>query len=266
MSLTVNRELLEQIVALAKDAGEKIMTIYETDFDVEHKADESPLTAADLAAHRTIVAGLEVLTPKTPILSEESAETVSWTERQNWQQLWLVDPLDGTKEFVKKNGEFTVNIALIDQGVATLGVVHVPARNEIYYAAQGVGAFKWANGEEREIMVTKPSARPMRVCGSRSHSNEETQAFIEKLGDTEVVSIGSALKLCLVAEGAVDVYPRFGPTSEWDTGAAQCVVEQAGGQVTDMSLAQLQYNSKESILNPYFLVFGDDTIDWASYM
>ena len=266
MSLTVTRELLDQIVALAKDAGEQIMTIYETDFDVEHKADESPLTAADLAAHKTIVAGLAALTPKIPILSEESAETVSWSDRQHWQQLWLVDPLDGTKEFVKKNGEFTVNIALIDQGVATLGVVHVPARNEVYYAAQGVGAFKWANGGERQIAVTKPSARPMRVCGSRSHSNDETRAFIEKLGDAEVVSIGSALKLCLVAEGAVDVYPRFGPTSEWDTGAAQCVVEQAGGQVTDMSLAQLRYNTKESVLNPYFMVFGDDAVDWASYM
>lgn len=266
MAYRITRELLDEIVALALVAGEQIMAIYKTDFDVEHKADESPLTAADMAAHRAIVAGLETLDASVPILSEESGDAASWEERRAWTHHWLVDPLDGTKEFVKKNGEFTVNIALIEDGVATLGVVHVPARNETYYAAKGIGAFKTEGGVERKITVTRPAARPMRVAGSRSHGNDDTRRFIENLGETEVVSIGSALKLCLVAEGAVDVYPRFGPTSEWDTGAAQCVVEQAGGQVTDMSLKRLGYNGKDSILNPYFLVFGDDSVDWATFM
>lgn len=266
MSSQLTRERLLEIVALAERAGDAIMTIYQTDFEVDYKADESPLTNADMAAHRTIVAGLEALTPQIPILSEESADQITWEMRRDWDCHWLVDPLDGTKEFIKKNGEFTVNIALIENGIAVLGVVAVPARGETYYAARGVGAFKTKNGVERAISVAKPAARPLRVAGSRSHGNDETRRFIERLGEAEVVGIGSALKLCLVAEGTVDVYPRFGPTSEWDTGAAQAVVEQAGGRVTGVDMAPLPYNGKESILNPYFLVFGDETIDWASFM
>jgi 3'(2'), 5'-bisphosphate nucleotidase len=266
MTQRISRELLLGVVNLAVEAGDAIMTIYKTDFSVDYKADESPLTAADMAAHRVIEAGLNALEPKHPVLSEESADSVPFETRRDWSSYWLVDPLDGTKEFVKKNGEFTVNIALIDGERAILGVVHVPARNETYYAAEGLGAFKRENGAERAIAVEHPAARPVRVAGSRSHGNEETQRFIERLGESEVVAIGSALKLCLVAEGAVDVYPRFGLTSEWDTGAAQAVVEQAGGRVTTMDLKTLTYNTKESLLNPHFLVFGDTSVDWTAYM
>ncbi|NKC15747.1 MAG: 3'(2'),5'-bisphosphate nucleotidase CysQ [Gammaproteobacteria bacterium] len=264
--MPLDRELLLKTVAIAEEAGREIMAIYATDFDVEQKADGSPLTAADMAAHRRIVAGLEALADSCPILSEESAHEFTWEARRQWSRHWLVDPLDGTKEFVKKNGEFTVNIALVEQHDVALGVVHVPAKGETYYAAVGVGAFKSENGEERVITVTDPHQTPMRVAGSRSHGNAKTRRFIERLGETRTVAIGSALKLCLVAEGAVDIYPRFGPTAEWDTAAAQCIVEQAGGAVTDLSLAALRYNHKESLLNPCFLVFGDQSTDWRNYM
>jgi 3'(2'), 5'-bisphosphate nucleotidase len=266
MSEIVTRQLLDAAIALARDAGERIMTIYETDFEVAEKADSSPLTEADMAAHKVIVAGLGKLTPQIPILSEESADTVSWDERRQWPCFWLVDPLDGTKEFIKHNGEFTVNIALVEGTDTTLGVVHVPARGHTYAAGAGLGAYKDSGAGMEPIGVQAPAVRPLRVAGSRSHGNEQTERFVERLGDTEMVAIGSALKLCLVAEGAVDIYPRFGLTSEWDTGAAQCVVEQAGGRVTQTDLTTLRYNTKESILNPHFLVFGDAIINWAEFI
>lgn len=266
MSRVVTQALLDEATAIARDAGDRIMTIYDTDFAIAEKKDHSPLTEADIAAHKTIVAGLSELTPDIPILSEESAETVSWEMRREWPCFWLVDPLDGTKEFIKHNGEFTVNIALVEGNDTTLGVVHVPARGHTYAAGTGLGAFKDSGNGMQAIKVQAPTASPMRVAGSRSHGNDETRRFVERLGEAEMVAIGSALKLCLVAEGAVDVYPRFGLTSEWDTGAAQCVVEQAGGRVTQTDLSTLRYNAKESILNPYFLVFGDTTVDWAKYI
>jgi 3'(2'), 5'-bisphosphate nucleotidase len=262
----IDRQLLMKVVDIAEHAGREIMAIYATDFGVEHKADSSPLTAADMAAHRCILAGLEGVGVDIPILSEESADEVTSDERRTWSRHWLVDPLDGTKEFVKKNGEFTVNIALIEDGSATLGVVHVPATAVTYYAAHGVGAFRLESAVESPISVTLPPATPIRVAGSRSHSNDQTREFIERLGDAEVVSIGSALKLCLVADGTVDVYPRFGPTSEWDTAAAQCVVEQAGGQVTNMALEVLRYNERDTLLNPHFLVVGDSSLPWQQYI
>jgi len=257
---------LAPVRELARQAGERILEIYNTDFAVEAKDDKSPLTAADMASHDTIVAGLKALTPDIPLLSEEDAG-IPFEERASWRRYWLIDPLDGTKEFIKRNGEFTVNIALIEDGAPVLGVVHVPVSGVTYAACKGQGAIKHVPGEgERPIQVRKLGAGPVAVVGSRSHRGDSLNAFLDKLGDHEIVSMGSSLKICLVAEGAADIYPRLGPTSEWDTAAAHCVVEEAGGHLTDLSLQRLKYNSKESLLNPHFLVFGDDSRDWSQYL
>ena len=259
--------LLDPIVELARQAGDAILTVYNSDdFSVEEKDDKSPLTAADLASHHAIVNGLAALTADIPVLSEESA-SLPFTERSSWQRYWLVDPLDGTREFIKRNGEFTVNIALIDAGVPVLSVVHVPVSGVTYLACQGLGAFKQEPGGPRKaIRVRKLGDGPVMVVGSRSHRGESLNNFLDKLGKHDMVGMGSSLKLCLVAEGSADVYPRLGPTSEWDTAAAQCVVEQAGGFVTDTAMKPLRYNTKDSLLNPFFLVFGDEGRDWSSYL
>lgn len=258
--------LLKPVIALAHVAGERILEIYEQDFSVQEKEDSSPLTAADMASHHVIVDGLTELTPKIPVLSEESA-SLAYDVRSAWQRYWLVDPLDGTREFVKRNGEFTVNIALIDHGVSVLGVVFVPVTGLTYYAAQGVGAFRQPQGETaRSISVNPPGQKPLKVVGSRSHRGDSLNRFLENIGDYEMIGMGSSLKLCLVADGTADIYPRLGPTSEWDTAAAQCVVEQAGGYVTDTRMEPLRYNTKDSLLNPYFLVFGDDGRDWSALL
>jgi 3'(2'), 5'-bisphosphate nucleotidase len=258
--------LLDSVARLASTAGEKILAVYNSDFAIEHKEDRSPLTEADLASHHAIVAGLSELTPGVPILSEESS-TFPYAQRSLWQRYWLVDPLDGTREFIKRNGEFTVNIALIEGGVPVLGVVHVPVSGVSYLACRGCGASKREPGQEpHAISVRKLQKGPVMVVGSRSHRGDSLNRFLENLGEHEMVGMGSSLKLCLVAEGAADIYPRLGPTSEWDTAAAQCVVEQAGGHVTDTDMQPLRYNTKESLLNPFFLVFGDDSRDWSGYL
>jgi len=261
------RSLLEPVTALARQAGERILEVYDSDdFAVEEKDDRSPLTAADLASHKAIVEGLGRLTPGVAILSEESAR-LPYAERSGWRRYWLVDPLDGTREFIKRNGEFTVNIALIEDGVPALGVVHVPVTGVSYYACRGRGAFKRVGaGKPETIRVRRLGRGPVMVVGSRSHRGESLNTFLEKLGGHEMVGMGSSLKLCLVAEGSADIYPRLGPTSEWDTAAAQCVVEQAGGRVTDTGMQPLRYNTKDSLLNPFFLVFGDDSRDWSQYL
>jgi len=260
-------QLLEAINQIAQTAGARIMDVYATDFDVEHKADKSPLTLADMAAHETIIAGLKKLTPDWPILSEESSH-IPFAERNQWQCYWLVDPLDGTREFIKRNGEFTVNIALIEHHKPILGVVYVPVTGITYYAAVGAGAFKHLPEQAPEaIQVRSCPQDRLVVAGSRSHGSPALEKFIEELGvEVELVSIGSSLKSCLVAEGKADIYPRFGPTSEWDTAAAQCVVEQAGGYLTDTQLKPLRYNTKDSLINPHFLVFGDTNKQWSRYI
>jgi len=261
-------ELIQAVNQIAKTAGEKIMNVYMSDdFAVEQKTDDSPLTRADTAAHNAIVQALQALTPSIPVLSEESS-TYPFNERQQWSRYWLVDPLDGTREFIKRNGEFTVNIALIDQHRPVLGSVYVPVTEINYYAVDGVGAFKClADAEPQSIQVRVSPTDNLKIAGSRSHASENLQKFLATLDfNYELVSIGSSLKICLVAEGEADIYPRFGPTSEWDTAAAQCVVEQAGGQLTDIHMQPLRYNTKESLLNPYFLVFGDATRDWSKYL
>ena len=258
--------LLEAVKDIAVRAGERILEIYDSEFAIQHKDDKSPLTEADLAAHRTIVAGLTALTPDIPVLSEESA-SIPFEERSRWTRYWLVDPLDGTREFIKRNGEFTVNIALIHAGRVELGVVYVPVTRLSYYACAGGGAFKQtADDAPVAIRVRALGSGPVIVAGSRSHSGDSLKRFLDNLGEHELVSMGSALKSCLVAEGKADVYPRLGPTSEWDTAAAQCVVEEAGGRVTGMDMQTLRYNTKDSLLNPHFFVFGDDSRDWSKYL
>ncbi len=257
-------DLIDPVVALATDAGARILEVYATDFEVQEKDDASPLTKADIAAHRTIVAGLEALTPGMPIISEESG-LASFDERRTWKRYWLVDPLDGTKEFVNRNGEFTVNIALIDDGRPVFGVVRVPVQGTTYLGCQGYGAERRDdNGAPRAISVAANSAQPPRVVGSRSHRGASLDAWLDNLGEHEMVPMGSSLKFCVVAEGGADVYPRLGPTSEWDTAAAQAVVEQAGGAVLELDGSPLRYNRKDDILNPWFMVVGARDRDWLA--
>ncbi len=258
------KSLLSSVEQLAVKAGDAIMEIYQSDdFSVEQKSDDSPLTRADLAAHHCIVEGLQKLDQDYPILSEESAD-IDFKERSQWQRYWLVDPLDGTKEFIKKNGEFTVNIALIDQGKPILSVVYVPVQNLSYLAAEGVGVFKRDNGQKQSIKVMKNSRYKPTVVGSRSHPSDELKDYLDRLGQHDLVAMGSSLKFCLVAEGKADLYPRLGPTSEWDTAAAQCIVEQAGGRVVTFDGEPLRYNQKESLLNPHFMVFADAGKNWIN--
>ena len=255
-----------ECVDIARNAGEAILTIYNAGFEVEEKEDKSPLTDADMASHHLIVDRLTQLTPDIPILSEESAK-LPFEERASWETYWLVDPLDGTREFVKRNGEFTVNIALVEGHYPVVGVVHVPVTGVTYFGEPDMGAFRQTGDQRPEpIHVTATLKGTPRVVGSRSHAGEGLKRFLENLGNHELVSMGSSLKLCLVAEGKADIYPRIGPTSEWDTAAAQAVVEAAGGRVTDTSMTRLTCNAKESVLNPHFLVFGDLSEDWSRYL
>jgi len=264
-------QYLEQVIVIAKAAGDAIMQVYSTDFNVVKKDDNSPLTQADLAAHQVIVQALSKLTPDIAILSEES-DSIGFETRRQWQQYWLIDPLDGTREFVKRNGEFTVNIAFIDQHQPVLGVVYAPVTDLLYYASRGHGAYKQLETNHTQSIHTKAlNLKQPTVAGSRSHSNEKMQQFMQHLESTagiapELISMGSSLKICLVAEGLADVYPRLGPTSEWDTAAAHCVLLEAGGDIVDMSNQSLIYNTKDSLLNPSFFAKSDGVHDWSVYL
>ncbi|MGU9956619.1 MAG: 3'(2'),5'-bisphosphate nucleotidase CysQ [Arenicellales bacterium WSBS_2016_MAG_OTU3] len=262
-------QLLPDIVAITKTAGAEILDVYNNDFDVEDKQDGSPLTLADKRAHLAIVAALAQLTPAIPVLSEESPDQTH-KERLGWSRYWLVDPLDGTKEFVKRNGEFTVNIALIDNREPVLGVVYTPVKQITHYAARGFGAFKQMGETNPEpISVRRCADDAVTMVASRSHAGSTVDLFKGKLENTgvnvSVSNMGSSLKICLVAEGSADIYPRLGPTSEWDTAAAQNVLEVAGGTMTDTDGQPLRYN-KENILNPFFLAFGKSGRDWRDYL
>ena len=260
------KSLIDPVVAVAEAAGKAILEVYASDFEVQSKADESPLTKADLAAHHCIVAGLEKLTPGMPIISEESG-LPDFQERSAWDRYWLIDPLDGTKEFVNRNGEFTVNIALIDNQKPVFGVVHVPVKNKTYIGCEGYGAERRdSDGKTQSINVAATSSTPVRVVGSRSHRGASLDAYLENLGDCDMIPMGSSLKFCVIAEGGADLYPRLGLTSEWDTAAAQAVVEQAGGSVVTLDGKPMKYNTKEDMLNPFFFVIGASDRDWLALL
>lgn len=253
---------IDALLPIAIEAGRRIMEIYASDdLGATQKDDSSPLTLADLAAHKHICAELTRLWPQLPVLSEEAAD-IAYDTRRQWTRYWLVDPLDGTKEFIKRNGEFTVNIALIDHGQPVLAVVHAPALNLTYAAEKGLGAFRISDGARTPIHTRAVPETPTLVV-SKSHRDAATDAFLDRLPAHEAISKGSSLKLCLVAEGSADLYPRIGPTSEWDTAAGHCVAEQAGATVLKLpELTPLRYNEKESLLNPHFLIIGDASYPW----
>jgi 3'(2'), 5'-bisphosphate nucleotidase len=251
---------------IARDAGAAIMTIYAQDFSVDIKADQSPLTAADLASHAIIDVGLKKMQPLLPILSEESAD-IDWETRQSWQRYWLVDPLDGTREFIKKNGEFTVNIALIENGVAVFGVIYAPVLDTIWWGDLTQGAYKQqGNGKVIKISSAHDISNPLRVAASRSHLDEATSAALKRMGNIEALSMGSSLKFCGVADNQLDIYPRFAPTSEWDTAAGQAIVEAAGGKMLHLDGSEFRYNTKASLLNPHFIVLANMHLPWRSWL
>ena len=248
--------LVEPLSELAQSAGNAILEIYYSDFDVLEKDDNSPLTQADLNAHHIIIDGLRKITPSIPIISEETP-LQSFEKRKTWQQYWIIDPLDGTKEFVKKNGEFTVNIALIDNHKPVLGIVYVPVSMKTYIGCEGFGAqIIDPDVGKKIIQVTEKPNQKLRIVGSRSHQGKTLKKFLSQIEEYELKPIGSSLKFCLIAEGLADIYPRYGPTSEWDTAAAQAVVEQAGGMVLKTDGNPLLYNTKDNILNPNFVVIN----------
>jgi 3'(2'), 5'-bisphosphate nucleotidase len=263
-SSTETERLLETAIDLAVDAGRVVLrhywdTVNRALVEVERKADGSPLTLADRDAHRTIAEGLARRAPGIPLLSEESAPD-EVAGRRGWARFWLVDPLDGTKEFLKKSGEFTVNVALITDGAPALGVVHWPVGDTTYFASRE-GAFVRRGGSTRPIHARPLPAGEVVVVASRDHGGPELEALLARIPGARRTSAGSALKLALVAEGRADLYPRTQPTMEWDTAAGQCVLEAAGGRLTDFAGRKLSYN-RENLVNPSFLAWGDDAVDW----
>lgn len=268
----ITEELVSELVSLVEAAGAAILEVYQTDFDVQTKSDESPLTQADLAAHRTIEAGLSRLTPDIPLFSEES-ELPPYETRRQWQRYWLVDPLDGTREFVNRNGEFTVNIALIDNRQPVFGVVGVPVRQHVYVGVEGVGAYRLSRQVDEPDRIElngrpRNDEQPLVVVASRSHGGERLEQYLvaleETFGGVSRTPVGSSLKLCILAEGQADLYPRLGPTSEWDIAAAHAVLAAAGGEVWAADGSPLAYNSKESVLNPEFFAASDEQYPWRA--
>jgi len=257
----------ESVIAIAQAAGAAIMTVYREGFSVQTKDDHSPLTQADLAANRVIVEGLTVLTPEIPVLSEESAQ-VPWAQRRHWTRYWLVDPLDGTREFIKRNGEFSVNIALIEDGVAVFGVIQAPVDGTVWHGRRDGGAYRRAHGQQEvRLQVRAPASAPLRVAASRSHRGERTEALLARMGEVEVLAQGSSLKFCRIADGVLDFYPRFGPTSEWDTAAGQCILEAAGGGVLAAESGRpFRYNQRDTLLNGDFVALGDPALPWREWV
>ena len=263
------KELLPEVVRIAKQAGMKIMEVYEAGFEIETKADESPVTTADLAANDIIEEELNKLSPLFPILSEESVH-LPFEERATRETYWLVDPLDGTKEFINRHNSFTVNIALIHKNKSILGVIYAPAIGVSYYACKDHGSYKETTTTGEHKINAREISRKAVFAVSRAHPGKRLAAFLENYkndcGDYELVSMGSSLKMCMVAEGTVDLYPRLWGTSEWDTAAAHCIVDEAGGKLVKIDMSPLLYNTKDSLLNPYFFTIGDNTVDWVKYL
>ena len=260
-------ELLARVAAIARRAGREILEIYAGgELAATTKADASPLTAADLRAQRLILESLGELTPDVPVLSEEAVHA-QFAQRSQWRRYWLVDPLDGTREFLSRNGQFTVNIALIEGHAPALGVVHVPVTDTSYRGLPGVGAWRQRSPAPcEEIQVPARAGAPVRVVGSRSHRGDSLDAFLTRVGAHELIPVGSSLKFCMVAEGAADVYPRLGPTSEWDTAAAHAVLTAAGGTVSRLDGEPLRYNTREELLNPFFVAYGPRDRDWLALL
>lgn len=249
---------MQKLIEISKKAGEAIMEIYNRDFHIEYKDDKSPLTEADLKSNEIIIAALEELYPEIPLLSEEGKK-MNYNDRKKWEMFWLIDPIDGTKEFIKRNGEFTVNIALIKNNEPVIGVIYAPALDVVYYASKGEWARKIdENGNDTEISVKKPTKDLLKVVASRSHRGEIMEKYIEELekeyDKIEYVPSGSSLKLCLVAEGKAHIYPRLAPTMEWDTGAGQAIAEEAGAEVIRYEDGKRVEYNKENLLNPFFIV------------
>ena len=261
-------QYLEQVCSIARQAGQVIMEIYgHHSLDVEYKEDKSPVTLADLKSDALITEQLHILDSDIPVLSEESSSEHPYQERSQWQRYWLVDPLDGTKGFIHKNDFFTVNIALIDDNTPILGVIYVPAMKQLFYAAKGFGAFRQdQNDAPGKISVCKQlRAKPI-VAVSRAHINVPTKELLSKIGDHQLVRADSSLKCCLVAEGSADLYLRVGPTCEWDTAAGQCIVEEAGGQLSDYAGQPLRYNTQDSLINPPFVVHSPASPEWQPFV
>ncbi len=258
-------ETISSLLDIARKAGEAIMEVYSSDFDIHIKSDNSPVTKADFNANKVIVNGLQSLSVQYPVLSEEGS-SVEFSDRKKWQHFWLVDPLDGTKEFIKKNGEFTVNIALIENGVPVFGVVYAPVIECIYWGGVGNGAFKMdETGLKKPLSVNNNFNGTIILAGSRSHPGEKMKAFISQFAEYKVIPMGSSLKICSVAEGKVHLYPRLGPTMEWDTGAAHAILKAAGGEINKYGTnSPLKYN-KQNLLNPEFIAGSKNSIDYLKH-
>lgn len=266
--MSLSYAYLVAIATLAKQAGASVMPIYERprdEVDTNLKQDGSPLTEADVLAHQLLTKGLQQLNPAIPCLSEEGAD-VDYALRASWSSYWLIDPIDGTKEFLLQNGDFTVNIALIEDQQVVLGVVYAPALQTCYFAARGLGAFKQVGEGAIEPIAVRAFTGVLQIAASRRHGANSFAALFAQFPDYHLVTRGSSLKFCLIAEGQADLYPRFALTSEWDTAAAQCVLEEAGGSVLDLHGLPLRYNTKASLLNPHFVALGDASIPWLTYL
>ena len=260
------QDLLPMLIMLCRSTGNRITEIYNGKFEIETKSDMTPVTCADIAAHCAISSGLNMITPEIPVLSEEEA-TIPFAERQKWQRYWLIDPIDGTREFINRTGEFTINIALIENNQPILGVVYAPVIGVCYYGSRNHGSFKLIAGQEPQpLKVRHCTEDKVIVAKGRCGTPPEFLAYVANLKPSQVIDIGSSLKPCIIAEAGADIYPRFGPTSEWDTAAAQCILEEAGGFITDFNMQPLRYNTKDSLLNPNFFAFGDANWNWHEYL
>ena len=258
--ISLNQEYIEKLIKISKNAGDAIMEVYNSNFSHQIKEDLSPLTKADTLSNNIICENLKVITPDIPILSEENSD-IPFNIRSSWEQYWLVDPLDGTKEFIKKNGEFTVNIALIENNKPIFGIIHIPLKKETFWGSKTEGSFYMkGNNQKTKLSVEKRNRSQVRIVASRSHPSKMIDTLLEKIGEYKIITKGSSLKFCLIAKGEADIYPRLGPTSEWDIAAGHAIVKFAGGTLLTIEREPIRYNLTENNLNPYFIVASREDI------